>query len=169
MIVTKKITEDNELYLYINGKLIYKRWIDGGCSKVFDVKAYDSYTHTSITDIEINNTEQLIHVRAKLTMKPTSEGGRETGFISGYRPNHVFEYKNEKLVNTIIGDIQFDHKKLIMPGETNEVTVRFLFHMPIEKYLNIGRKWWIHEGEKVIGEAEILEVKMPTTNNLNNW
>jgi len=161
MIVRKEITSNNELYLYMNGKCIYKRWLDGGYSKVFDVMAYDSYTYASLTDIELNNTEELIHVRALMKMKPTSKGGRMTGFLSGYRPNHVFEYKEGKLLNTFIGDIQFDHKELFMPGETHEVMVRFLFHMPIEKYLNIGRKWWIHEGRKVIGEAEILTVELP--------
>lgn len=130
---------------------------------MFDILAYDSYTHTSITDIEINNTKELIRVRAKLSLKSTSNGRRESGFMSGYRANHVFEYVDEQLLNTFIGDIIFNHKKLFMPGETHEVSVRFLFHMPIEKYLNIGRKWWIHEGSKIIGEAEILEIKRPTT------
>lgn len=163
MIITKKITKDNELYLYMNGKCIYKRWLDGGYSKVFDVMAYDSYTYASYTDIELENTENLIHVRANLKMKSTEEGGRQTGFHCGYRPNHVFEYKNGKMLNTFIGDIQFNHTDLFMPGETHEVTVRFLLHLPIERYLNIGRKWWIHEANKVLGEAEILEFKLPNT------
>lgn len=92
-------------------------------------------------------------------MYPTAEGGRETGFLSGYRPNHVFD--NRGTLETYAGDINFDHQELFLPGETNEVTVRFLFHMPIEKYLNIGRKWWIYEGGKVIGEAEMLEIILP--------
>lgn len=83
--------------------------------------------------------------------------------MNGYRANHVFKYVNEQLLNAFIGDIIFNHKKLFMPRKTHEVSVRFLFHMPIEKYLNIGRKWWIHKGSKIIGEAEILEIKRPTT------
>lgn len=147
----------------MNGKCIYKRWINEGHSKVFDVMAYDSYTLASYTDIEIENTKELVHVRAKLSLKSTEEGGRQTGFISGYRPNHVFEYRNGKLLNTFIGDIRFEHQKLFMPGETHEVLVRFLFHLPIENYLTIGRKWWIHEGANVIGEAEILDIKLPVS------
>ena len=46
---SKEITGD-ELYLYMNGKLIYKRWLKTGQSKVFDVTAYDTYTPASITD-----------------------------------------------------------------------------------------------------------------------
>ena len=49
MVFTKK-TKDNELYVYLNGKLIYKRWLRTGESKVFDVMAYDKYTEYSITD-----------------------------------------------------------------------------------------------------------------------
>ena len=161
MIITKTITEDNELYLYMDGKLVMKRWLNGGYSKVFDVMAYDSYTYASIDDLTINNTANLIHIKAKIKMKPTEEGGRKTGFTTGYRPNHVFEYVDEKMVKTFMGDIQFEDSELIMPGEERVVTVRFLFHQPIEEYLNIGRKWWIHEGGNQLGEAEILEISLP--------
>jgi len=43
-----KETKDNELYVYMNGKLIYKKWLNTGQSKVFDVMAYDKYTEYSI-------------------------------------------------------------------------------------------------------------------------
>jgi hypothetical protein len=36
MAIFKKI-ENDELYLYMNGNLIYKRWLNTGQSKVFDV------------------------------------------------------------------------------------------------------------------------------------
>ncbi len=48
--IFKKQTKDNELYVYMNGKLIYKRWLDTGQSKVFDVMAYDKYTEFSIKE-----------------------------------------------------------------------------------------------------------------------
>ena len=35
--------------------------------------------------------EGLIIVKARVTMKATEEGGRQFGFKSDYRPNHVFE------------------------------------------------------------------------------
>ncbi len=64
-------------------------------------------------------TDDLIIVKAKITMKTTEEGGRQSGFISGYRPNHVFEMpENLKNLRTYIGDIQFDDQDLIEPGET---------------------------------------------------
>ncbi len=46
----KEKTKDNELYVYLNGKLIYKKWLNTGESKVFDVMAYDKYTLNSINE-----------------------------------------------------------------------------------------------------------------------
>ncbi len=158
MAIRKEITEDNELYLWMNGKLVYKRWLDGGYSKTFDVMAYCGATYKSYTDIEIENTPQLVHVKAKLKMLSPDNGGRKTGFTNGYRPNHVFEHNGNKALHTFIGDIQFEGFELFMPGDEKIVTVRFLFHMPIENYLNIGREWWIYEGSKLVGEAEMLEI-----------
>lgn len=156
MAILKKI-EGNELYLYMNGNLIYKRWLDTGQSKVFDVMAYDKYTLTSIRDLEYENNGGLLSVKAKLKLNTTEEGGRQTGIISGYRPNHVFEYNdNGQLLQTYIGDIIFEGKPTIDPGEEREVTVRFLINQPIEKYLEKGRIWWINEGSRQIGSAEII-------------
>ena len=90
-------------------------------------------------------------------MKTTEDGGRKTPFASGYRPNHVFEYKEGKLLQTYIGDIKFEGE-MIQPGEERTVTVRFLDTQPIKHFLTIGRKWWIHEADKQLGEAEILEL-----------
>jgi len=38
----------NELYLYMNGRLIFKRWIKQSRSVVFDVATYDKNTLVSI-------------------------------------------------------------------------------------------------------------------------
>jgi hypothetical protein len=50
--IFKKETKDNELYVYMNGKLIYKKWLNTGESKVFDLMAYDKYTLKSIKESE---------------------------------------------------------------------------------------------------------------------
>jgi hypothetical protein len=157
MAIIKKI-ENDELYLFMNGNLIYKRWLKTGQSKVFDVMAYDKYTLTSIRDLDYENPSDLIAVKAKVKLRKTEDGGRKTGFISGYRPDHVFEYKDGQLLRAFIGDIKFEGQDVIEPGEEKLVTVRFLLNQPIGKYLNVGRTWWIHEGANVIGEAEIVEV-----------
>jgi hypothetical protein len=44
-----KEIKDNELYLYLNGRLIFKRWLSAEQSKVFDVMAYDKFTLTSLS------------------------------------------------------------------------------------------------------------------------
>ncbi|WP_299229737.1 hypothetical protein [uncultured Psychroserpens sp.] len=162
MIIRKEIKDDNELYLYFNGKLIYKRWLNLGYGKVFDTHAFGKYTDYSITDFDLDKTPEMIHVKANLTLIPTENGGRKNGIGSGYRPNHIFEYQtNGQFKYAYIGDIQLDSNESIIPGETKEVLVRFLSKQPIDKYLNIGRKWWIHEGAIKIGEAEILEIEFP--------
>ena len=50
--VFKKETKDNEMYVYMNGKLIFKKWLKTGESKVFDLIAYDKYTLKSINEKE---------------------------------------------------------------------------------------------------------------------
>ena len=42
--------KNDELYLYMDGKLIYKKWLKTGQSKVFDIMAYDKYTLASISE-----------------------------------------------------------------------------------------------------------------------
>lgn len=53
MSIFKEVTVNNDLYLYMNGKLIYKKWLLTGQSKVFDVMAYDKFTLKSITEESI--------------------------------------------------------------------------------------------------------------------
>ena len=97
-------------------------------------------------------------VKAKFRLKSTDEGGRKTGIKSGYRPNHVFEYRDGNMVSAYMGDIKFDEQEWIEPGEEKIVTVRFIPGQPIEQFLTIGRRWWIHEGPNLVAEAEIVEV-----------
>jgi translation elongation factor EF-Tu-like GTPase len=113
-------------------------------------------------------SSELILVKAILKMRTTAEGGRKTGFKSGLRPNHVFEYFEDEILRTWIGDIQFEGQELIMPGEKREVLVRFLDHEEVRKYLQVGIKWWVHEGSTCIGEAEVIEIKLPTTKPIFN-
>ncbi len=153
-----KIIKGNELYLYMNGSLIYKRWLYTGQSKVFDIMAYDKYTYTSIRAIEFENPGvDLIPVKARVKLYKKEDGGRETGILSGHYPDHVFEYDaTGKAPRTFAGDIVFEGPSRIEPGETRELIVRFLINQPIHQYLHKGKVWWLHEGAKIIGEAELL-------------
>ena len=100
-----------------------------------------------------------IDIKARLTLYPTEKGGRKTGIKTGYRPNHVFEYKKNSsdFVTTYIGQIDFE-KEWILPSETENVNVRFLKHQNIADLIEKGKIWWIHEGPRKIGEAEITEI-----------
>jgi translation elongation factor EF-Tu-like GTPase len=103
-------------------------------------------------------TDDLIIVKAKITMKTTEDGGRKFGFKSGYRPNHVFELPDDlRNLKTYIGDIHFDDQELIEPGETKIVTVRFLKVLEVEKYIKVGQKWFINEGARTLGMGEIIK------------
>jgi translation elongation factor EF-Tu-like GTPase len=108
----------------------------------------------------IMNVEQpdLIEVRASIKLLSANKGGRQTAIQSGYRPDHVFEYKDGKILQAYMGDIRLDDGQVLHPGEHGEVTVRFLFREVLVALLKPGRKWWIHEGSKMIGEAEVIEV-----------
>lgn len=45
------ITIGNEVYVYMNGKLTMKKWLNNQQSSVvFDVMSYDKHTLASITD-----------------------------------------------------------------------------------------------------------------------
>lgn len=46
-------TPENELFVYMNGRLIFKKWMSYNTSKVFDVLAYDYNTLISIKDPSI--------------------------------------------------------------------------------------------------------------------
>lgn len=155
MRIDKKI-EDNQLYLYQNGVLIYKKWLNTGQSKVFDLMAYDKYTLLSYNDIAYESSNSLVSVKAELELKPTNDGGRKTGIISGFRPNHVFEYKSAATLETFIGDINFSEWPTIEPGERKIVKVRFLDFPVLHQYLQQDRIWHIHEGERIIGTAKML-------------
>ena len=162
MVIYKEISKDNELYLYMNGKLIYKRWLNTGQSKIFDVMAYDKYTCSSYTDLDVKNSPYLIQVIAKIRLKTAKEGGRATGIKCGYRPNHVFEYKeNGEMIEAFMGDIGFENKDILELGKEYEVKIRFPLVQRIERFMEKGRKWWIHEGPILIGEASIIEFELP--------
>lgn len=167
MIITKEISKHNELYLYMNGKLIFKKWLNLGYSKVFDVMAYDKYTYASYTDLDVKNSPNLILVKAKLRLKTEEEGGRKTGIMSGYRPDHVFEYKENGIFNqAFMREIQFDEKELLELGKEHEVKILFPFAQGIERFMEKGRKWWIDERPLQIGEAKIIEFELPKKQNI---
>ncbi|MNH97299.1 hypothetical protein D3C81_724190 [compost metagenome] len=145
---------ENELHLYINDKSVYKRRLDTDELEIFDSAIYEKYRLASQDELLAVNGMFIVKARIRLTS--TENGVRKTGIISGYRPNHVFEYTSEaKVYQFFTGDIYFEGEKL-MPGEETIATVRLHLTKQVEKYLTKGRKWWLYEVPNLIGEAEIL-------------
>jgi hypothetical protein len=102
-------------------------------------------------------SEGLIVVSAKLSFRTTAEGGKSNPIRSGYRPNHSFEkLADNKNTSFYIGEVQFNHKEFIYPGETSIVTVIFLKAGDIEKYLTPGGRWYVYEVPRLVAEGEIL-------------
>lgn len=100
-----------------------------------------------------------LKVKAKVTLYSTENGGRKTPISTGYRPNHVFDYKKNKndFISTLVGEIEFDCG-YIYPGQTEIVTIDFLPIGSIDLFLQKGRIWGLHEGIRKVGEAEVLEI-----------
>lgn len=157
MAIFKAFTK-HELYVYMNGGLIYKRWLNTGQSMVFDSMAYSKFTLTSIRDLAFEHPgTTLIEIKAILTLTPYAKGGRDTGIRRGHVFNHVFEKdKDDHARETFTGDILFEGGQLIQPGETREVAIRFLMNPHLDHYLLKGRKWWLYEHGKLVGEARMV-------------
>ena len=104
----------------------------------------------------------LIIIKAKFSLYPTDKSGRKTPIFSGYRPNHVFEYKEDsnEFLATYIGDVNIEGQEFLSPGESIIATIRFLRHGDIHRFIQIGRIWWIHEAMNKLGEAQIIEINV---------
>jgi hypothetical protein len=123
------------------------------------IRIEDQSTKNMIDLETARRNKELIVVSAKLTFRSTAEGGKSNPIRSGYRPNHSFEkLSDERRTTFYIGEVQFNNKELIYPGDTNVVTVIFLKAGNIEKYLTQGRRWYLYEVPRLIAEGEILQV-----------
>jgi len=86
----------------------------------------------------------------------SDEGGRTGGIRSGYRPNHNFGEADDQVF--YIGQIEFEGRETIEPGESREVLVTFISGPGLELALQPGRRWRIQEGPRLVATAVLLEV-----------
>jgi len=104
-------------------------------------------------------TSDSINIKAELILYSTKNGGRQNGIKTGYRPNHVFEYNNGiNFKAAYMGKIVFEENYILELNESKIVKVEFVSGQNIDKYLEVGKTWWIHEGGRKVGEAEIMEI-----------
>lgn len=162
MLVSKKISENNEVLLFVNEQLIYKKSLNTGQFEVFDEKVYGEYLAGGYRDLKEKDCPNMIHVKAKVRFRTAAEGGRTGGVIRGYRPHHIFEYQEDgTFLMAFLGDLQFEEPEILEIGKEYKITIRFLFFFPIEHLIHKGKKWWLHEGSICVGEGEMLQFEVP--------
>jgi hypothetical protein len=122
-----KEIKGNELYLYLNGKLIYKRWLDTGQSKVFDLMAYDKYTLRTISGIRFDIDDNISTVIYKFAVD--NKGLGRLTFSGNYRHgsagnadgnfmteivNKVLSHENAKSLLVDIQDLEYSFGNTII-------------------------------------------------------
>ena len=87
---------------------------------------------------------------ADIYVVPAKEGGRKTGFNSGYKPQFFMRTADETGTVTILND-----SGLAIPGETVTIEVELIHSTALEK----GMDFAIRESNLTVGAGRIAEVK----------
>lgn len=97
---------------------------------------------------------RMMNIIANITLKYTADGGRDGGISHKYRPNLLLE-------NGAQSDCYFDEimgKEMLYPGESNDVEI-YVLH-PENWHAKLNNKFFIREGQKIIGEGIIKIIKL---------
>lgn len=86
----------------------------------------------------------------------TAEGGRAHPVRSGYLSQHNFGRPED--VEMHIGQVVFQKKTLVSPGETVSATVHFLSHPDLIQRLHVGTEWRIQEAKQLMALATVEEL-----------
>jgi len=113
------------------------------------------------TDLIGSDSKEPYLVKGKISLLPSSDGGRKTGIRANYRPNHNFGTVDGR--EFYIGQIDFDDVDWIQPGESHIVNIRFIPGPGLDELLVPGRKWFIQEGQQLVGNVEMIERLNETT------
>jgi elongation factor Tu len=76
------------------------------------------------------------------------EGGRHSPFFSGYKPQFYIR------TTDVTGDISFEGKEMIMPGDTSNVKVTLIQPIAMDE----GLKFAIREGGKTVGAGVVTKI-----------
>ena len=101
--------------------------------------------------------DEPIEVVARVTLLSTEEGGRHSPIQTKIRPNHNFGSPENKIF--FIGQLELKENEQFFPGETKEITIKFLKDRDLMENLTVGNSWRIQEGSRLIGIAKVLKVK----------
>ena len=94
-----------------------------------------------------------ILVEAEVTLYKTEDGGKESSITKSYRPNHNFDWPQNKRM--FIGQIELKEDEWMNPGETKILNITFMDAKGLREVLAIGRTWKIQEGSHIVGEATV--------------
>lgn len=87
--------------------------------------------------------------KAEIVALKKEEGGRHTGFVSGYRPQ--FYFRTTDVTGTItLGD----GVEMVLPGDNAQIKVELIAPIAVEK----GSKFSIREGGRTIGAGTVTEI-----------
>lgn len=100
--------------------------------------------------------DEPILVEATIHLIQTEKGGRHSGFMKGFRPNHNFG--DPQNIHFFIGQIEMKEGEWMHPGETKDLIVTFLNVQGLKEKLVVGRKWNIQEGSKIIGTGIVKNI-----------
>jgi translation elongation factor EF-Tu-like GTPase len=95
-------------------------------------------------------------VLARIRMLTSDEGGKQWSVRAKYRPNHNFEGPENR--HFFVGQIEIPEGEELHPGETRDLAITFLPVVGLGQKLQVGRRWRIQEGGKLVATAEILAV-----------
>jgi len=89
------------------------------------------------------------HFMAEVYVLSREEGGRHTGFISGYRPQFYFR------TTDVTGSIKLpEGVQMVMPGDNVQMEVDLIMPIAMEK----GLRFAIREGGRTVGAGTVTEL-----------
>jgi len=105
--------------------------------------------------LEYYNLEfSLIDFLAELDYLKSDKGGRNTGALSGYRPQVKFHFS--QMITS--GQQTFIDKEIVFPGENVIAKIKILSPQFFEKELFKGLQFEFREGARLIGTGKVLNV-----------
>lgn len=107
-------------------------------------------------DLMYSDSRPQVRVRATLTLLDSVSNGRTSRPGVRWRPNHNFGLPEGRAF--YIGQVEFDSRETIQPGETHDVLVRFFDGPGLREQLQPGRAWRVQEGPNLVATAMVTEV-----------